>query len=91
MRPTGQNELIGCDFGFRGIDFDAALEMGAVFDADSSATKVTGDRAVFRNFDATASLDIADNLATDNYFARMNFRMERQPRFETLKSAICVG
>jgi hypothetical protein len=25
---------MGCGFGFRGIDFDAALEMGAVFDAD---------------------------------------------------------
>ena len=50
--------------------------MGAVFDADSSATKVTGDRAVFCNFDATPSLDIADNLATDNYFACVNFRVE---------------
>jgi hypothetical protein len=40
--------------------------MGSVFDADSSATKVTGDRAVFRNFDATPSMDIAEKLATDN-------------------------
>ena len=67
---------MGCGVGFRGIDFDAALEMGAVFDADSSATKVTRDRAVFRNFDATPSLDIADNLAADNHFACVNFRME---------------
>src|SRR6516225_830628 len=50
--------------------------MGAVFDADASATKVAGDGAIFRNFDATPSLDIADNLATDNYFAGVNFRME---------------
>ena len=50
--------------------------MSAVFDADSSAAKVAGDRAVFRNFDVTPSLDTADNLATDNYFACVNFRME---------------
>src|SRR6516225_9291776 len=50
--------------------------MGAVFDADASATKVAGDGAIFRNFDATPSMDIADNLATDNYFAGVNFRME---------------
>jgi hypothetical protein len=65
-----------CDFGFRGIDLDAALEVGAVFDADSSAAKVTGDRAVFRNFDATPSIDIADKLARNNHFTGVNFRME---------------
>jgi hypothetical protein len=70
------NELIGSGFGFRRIDFDAAPKMGAVFDADSRASNVTSDRAVFCDFDAPPSMDIADDLAMDNYFAGANFRIE---------------
>lgn len=73
MRP---NELIGSGFGSLRIDFDAALKIGAVFDADSRASNVTSDGAVFRDFDAPASMDIADDLTIDNYFAGANFRIE---------------
>jgi hypothetical protein len=73
VRP---NELIGSGFGFRRIDFDAALKIGAVFDADSRASNVTSDGAVFRDFDAPAGMDIADDLAVDNYFAGANFRIQ---------------
>jgi hypothetical protein len=74
--PDFVTGLVGGGLGSGWVDFDAALEVGAVFDADSSTAKVTGDRAVFRNFDATPSMDIADKLATDNHFAGVNFRME---------------
>lgn len=70
------NELIGSGFGFRRIDFDAAPKMGAVFDADSRASNVTSDRAVFCDFDAPPSMDIADDLAMGNHFAGANFRIE---------------
>jgi hypothetical protein len=70
------NELIGSGFGSRRIDFDAALKIGAVFDADSRASNVTSDGAVFRDFDAPPGMDIADDLAIDNYFAGANFRIE---------------
>jgi len=70
------NELIGSGFGFRRIDFDAAPKMGAVFDADSRASNVTSDRAVFCDFGAPPSMDIADDLAMDNHFASANFRIE---------------
>ena len=72
----GSWELIGCGFGFRGIDFNAALEVSAVFDADSSAAKAAGDRAVLRDFDTTPIMVIAGWLAIDNHFAGVNVRME---------------
>jgi len=43
--------------------------MGAIFNADASASNVTSDGAVFRDFDAAPSMDVADNLAIDNHFA----------------------
>src|SRR5215467_4941414 len=42
------------------IDFDAALKMGAIFNADASASNVAGDGAVFRDFDAAARVNIAN-------------------------------
>jgi len=62
------SDLIARGFGSRRIDFDAALKMGSVFDADSSTSNVTSDGAVFRDFDASPGTDIADDLAINKQF-----------------------
>jgi hypothetical protein len=46
--------------------------MGAIFDADSRTSNVTGYGTVFRNFDAPRGMDIADNLATHNHLGGVN-------------------
>jgi len=62
--------------GFGWVDFDAALEMGAVFDANPGGGNVAGDRAVTLDVDAIAGIEIADNFAVDDNFAGMNFGVE---------------
>src|ERR1700739_661587 len=69
-------ELDGWGFIIRRIDLDAALEVGAVFDADSSAENIANNGAVFCDFDASPRIDVADSFAVDNHFAGVNFRIE---------------
>ena len=70
------NELIGRGFGSRRVNFDSALKMSAIFNADASASNVTSDGALFRDFDAAPGMDVADNLAVDKHFAGVDFRLE---------------
>ena len=57
------NELIGCGFGSRRVNFDSALKMSAIFNADAGASNVAGNGAVFRDFNAAPGMDVADNPA----------------------------
>ena len=58
------------------LDFDAALEIGAVFDADARRRDVAGDRAVLLDLDAVAGVKIARQVAVDDHFASPNFRAQ---------------
>jgi hypothetical protein len=66
--------------GFGRVDFDAALEMGAIFDADAGGGDVAGHRAVGLDVHAIAGVKIADDFAVDNHFAGMNFGIEHGGR-----------
>lgn len=62
------SDVIVRGFGSCQIDFDAALKMCSVFDADSSTSYVTSDGAVFGDFDAYPGTDIAEDLAINKQF-----------------------
>ncbi len=58
------------------VDFDAAFEVGAVFDADAGGGNVADDRAIRLDVNAVPRMDVADYLAIDDYFAGVNFGIE---------------
>ena len=68
--------LVCGSLGLGRVDFDAALEMGAIFDADTRSGNVTNDRAIRFNIHAVARVEIADDFAEYDYFAGMNFGIE---------------
>ena len=76
----GQILLIGGGLGFGWVDFDAASEMGAVFDADARGGNVADDGTVFLDVNAAPSVDIANDLAVSDYVPGVNFRMELSRR-----------
>jgi hypothetical protein len=63
----------GLRFGW--VDFDAALEMGAVLDTDAGGGNVAGHRAVGLDVHAIA-VEVADDFAVNDHFAGMNFGIE---------------
>lgn len=67
---------IGSGLGFGRVDFDAALEVGAVLDADARGGDIAGHRAVGFDVDAVAGVEIADDFAVDDDFAGANFGIE---------------
>jgi hypothetical protein len=62
--------------GFGRVDFDAALEMGAIFDADARGGNVADDRAFALDVDAVAGVEVADDFAKHDHLAGMNFGIE---------------
>src|SRR5258708_38201992 len=58
------------------VDFDAALEVGAVLDADARRGNVTDDRAIPLDVHAAACDDVANDFTEDDHVAGLNFRME---------------
>src|SRR6266849_10271696 len=58
------------------VDFDAALEVGAVLDANARRGNITDDRAILLDVNAAAGQDVADDFAVDDHIASMNFGME---------------
>ena len=73
----GNQAALACGgLGFGRFDFDAALEMGAIFDADARGGNVADDRAIGLDVDAIAGVDVADDFAKHDDFAGMNFRSE---------------
>ena len=70
----------GVGLGFCRIDFDAALEVGAVFDADAGSGDIADDGAVLADIDASASAQIADNFAENDDFAGFDFGIEQGGR-----------
>src|SRR5580704_8621006 len=62
--------------GFGRVDFDAALEMGAIFDADAGGRNVADDRAVGLDVYAVARVEVADDFAKRDHLAGMNFRIQ---------------
>jgi|SRR5277367_6018117 len=73
-RSRGQS--IGGNLCLGRIDFDAAFEMGAIFDADAGGGDVAGDGAVLLDVNPPAGMDVADDLAVDDDFAGVYFRIE---------------
>jgi hypothetical protein len=71
-----QVHSIGGGLGFGRVDFYAALEVGAIFDADARGRNVSDDGAVFFDFDAAASVDVSYKFAGNGNFTRVNFGME---------------
>ena len=61
---------------FGRVDFDAALEMGAVLDADARRINVADDGAILLDVHPPTVVDIADHFAVSNHVASMNFRFE---------------
>src|SRR4029077_4016959 len=79
--PTGVfRPLIRGGLGLGRVDFDAALEVGTVFDADARGGNITNDRAIRFDVDAVTGVQIADDLAVDDYFAGVNFGIELSGR-----------
>ena len=71
QRIARPSELNGRGFVSRRIDLDAALKVGPVFDANSSARNITDNGAVFCNFDASTGIDVADSFTIDNHSNRI--------------------
>jgi len=61
---------------FGSLDFDAALEVGAVFDAEARRGDVADHFAVLLDLDAIAHAYIADGLAVDHYFAGVDLGIQ---------------
>ena len=64
----------GLRFGW--VDFDAALEVGAVLNADARRGNIADDGAVLLNVDAAACVEVSDDFAVNDHFASVNFRIE---------------
>jgi len=62
------------------VDFDAALEVGAVLDADARGGNVTDDRAIPLDVHAAACDDVANDFTEDDHVAGLNFGMEMSRR-----------
>lgn len=68
-----------CGVGLRAgrIDFDAAFEMSAVFNADPGGGNIADDRPVFADIDTTASAEVPNDLAENDDSARFYFGIEQ--------------
>src|SRR6266571_2868993 len=69
-------QLIRCGLRLGRIDLDAALEVGAVLDADPRGRNVSNDGAILLDVDAAACVEIADDFAVNNHLARVDFGNE---------------
>ncbi len=68
--------LIRGGLGLGRIDFDTALEVSAVLDADARGGNISDDGAIPLDLDAAASVDVAHDMARDADFAGVNFGMK---------------
>ena len=62
--------------GFGWVDFDAALEVGAVLNADAGREDVADDGAFLLDVHTAADVNVAHDFSGDDQFAGMNFRIE---------------
>src|SRR6266568_1439704 len=69
-------QLIGRGLRLGWIDLDAALEVGAVLDADPRRRNISDDGAILLDVDATACMEIAHDFAVNNHLARVDFGNE---------------
>src|SRR6266851_5160387 len=69
-------QLIGRGLRLGWVDLDAALEVGAVLDADPRRRNISDDGAILLDVDATACMEIAHDFAVNNHLARVDFRNE---------------
>ena len=79
VRNAGEHSLFDALFTgrrFGSLDFDAALEVGAVFDAEARGGDVADHFAVFLDLDAIAHADIAHGLAVDHNFAGIDLGIQ---------------
>jgi len=68
--------LVGGGLGFGWVDFDAALEVGAVLNADAGREDIADDGAFLLDVHTAADVNVAHDFPGDNQFAGMNFRLE---------------
>jgi hypothetical protein len=69
-------KLVGGGWSFGRVNFDAALEIGAVFDADARRRNIAGDGAIPLDVDPAACVDVADNFPVGDHVASVNFGSE---------------
>src|SRR5712664_2196955 len=73
-------QLNGGGLGLGRVDFDAALEVGAVLDANARRGNITDDLAILLDVHAATGEDVADDFAVDDHIASVNFGMELSRR-----------
>lgn len=68
--------LVGGGGSLGWVNFDAALEISAVFDADARRRNVAGDRAVLLDVHAATGVDIAHDFSEGNHVPGVNLGSE---------------
>src|SRR6266436_1119498 len=76
----GYGLVCGCILRLSGVDFDAALELCAILDANPRGGDVADNRAVALDVDAVTSVNIADYFSEDDNLARVNLGGELRSR-----------
>jgi len=62
--------------GFGRVDFDAALEISAILDADTRGRNISGDGAVLFDVYTATRVDVARDFAEGHHVAGVNFGSE---------------
>jgi len=74
--PDFVTGLVGGGLGFGWVDFDAALEVSAVLNADAGREDIADDGAFLLDVHTAADVNVAHDFSGDDQFAGMNFRIE---------------
>jgi hypothetical protein len=68
--------LIRCGLRLGWVNFDAALEVRSVLDADARRGNVADNRAIRLDVDAVARMDVPHHFAKNHHFCCVNLGMD---------------